>query len=462
MIRPIRVLARLRVPLVVAVTAAAVAAPLGVSLGGSPAGVLMPVAADATGEPTEEPTPTSAPIRIAQANLQAGLSVARFQADVDRVFAHRPDFVTYNEVHHRQDAVLARAGYAIQRTPGTYTGATPVVWNTARWTRLDGGTYLISNRRGKSASQRLEWGIRYANWVTVQSSAGQVMSVISTHLAPKSRYTDGLLVPSLRRLGALAAQLRARGPVLIGGDLNVNFRDSRTYPRELMAELGLTPTFDVVGSAPPTGDYRNATIDYILLHRSDQFTVQRQWTNELHSDHDLLAADVALIGSSASTWAPGIIANDPSAAPSAVLNTVAKVVDKTPRGAAIHIATRQLGGKRLIASLIRAHRRGVHVQLITASRRPTKIDRQMARMLGKNVRRKSWAVTKPHAWRRLQLPAASVLASVSGGTPALRVDVNRALVPASRRLPMRARLATTKTEYDQLFVRFFRAVGRTI
>ena len=38
----------------------------------------------------------------------------------------------------------------------------------------------------------MHWGIRYANWVTLQGTDGQVISVISAHLPPENEFTIGL------------------------------------------------------------------------------------------------------------------------------------------------------------------------------------------------------------------------------------------------------------------------------
>src|SRR5215207_3641603 len=54
-------------------------------------------------------------ITMIQANIYTGLSPERFQADVREVLAVQPDFVTYNEVPFRNDAVMAPDGYAIYR-----------------------------------------------------------------------------------------------------------------------------------------------------------------------------------------------------------------------------------------------------------------------------------------------------------------------------------------------------------
>ena len=107
------------------------------------------------------------------------------------VLSNQPDFITYNEVPFRPDAILAPPGYALFRTPGQYTGETPVAWRTDSWTAINQGTTTVSYKKGQLPGQKVEWGIRYANWVTLQGIDGHVISVISAHLAPRQRDHPG-------------------------------------------------------------------------------------------------------------------------------------------------------------------------------------------------------------------------------------------------------------------------------
>ena len=78
------------------------------------------------------------------------------------------------------------------RTPGEYTGATPVAWRTDRWTAINQGTTTVTYKEGKLPGQKVHWGIRYANWVVLQGIDGHVVSVISAHLPPENEITEGL------------------------------------------------------------------------------------------------------------------------------------------------------------------------------------------------------------------------------------------------------------------------------
>ena len=120
------------------------------------------------------------------------------------MLAGHPDFITYNEVPFRQDSVLAPPpGYAMWRTPGQYQGETPVAWRADEWIDIAHGTQRLSNRKGRLKGQHVDWGIRYANWVTLRSLDGRTISVISAHLAPVNSITAGLQPREVRHLGNL-------------------------------------------------------------------------------------------------------------------------------------------------------------------------------------------------------------------------------------------------------------------
>jgi endonuclease/exonuclease/phosphatase family metal-dependent hydrolase len=444
----------------------AVAAPSLVDRAGVGSGLAM--ASDVT--TTGAAVTTETPVRMAQANLWAGMGTSVFATDVATIVADRPDFITYNEVDGRQDTALAPAPYQVFRAARTgtadvdkYTRETAVAWDASKWTPLASGTWNISNVRGKYDWQNREWGIRYANWVTLTNADGRIVSVVSVHVAPDTtEFTAGILDPSLRSIGRLADQLDDQGPVMIGGDLNVNYRETAKYPRSLMAELDLTPTYDVLKASLPTGDQKGATIDYVLLRSSANFSVKQQYTRELNSDHDLLVADAAVLSDRIGSWGAGIVVSDPVVAPMKVVYTVARAIDGMPAGSTLHLAARTMYRSPVLAAVRRAKTRGVQVQIIFGDRTPTPAINAMIRLLGTNTARKSWAVNRPRPYTRFGLPPLQVLASESGGTPALRIDVNRPIQNTPYTQTMVGRIYTDGVSYDTAFRTFFAAAGRPL
>jgi endonuclease/exonuclease/phosphatase (EEP) superfamily protein YafD len=228
-------------------------------------------------------------IRFAHANIFTGLSAGAFAADLREVVSHLPDFITLNEADWRSDEAITPVGYDSYRgTQDRWARETPVLWRTDRWTPLEAGTTVMHARPGH------KWGKRTANWVTLQSSTGRVVSVISAHTSPTVPGTAGLLDVYMRQVNALAAALAVKGDVLLGGDLNVGYR-GRDYPGGILAAGGLSTTFDVFGRPPGgTGDHHGAIIDYIVFKRDVGLVPTGQGKFELLSDHDGLWADFTL------------------------------------------------------------------------------------------------------------------------------------------------------------------------
>ncbi|MCD4525373.1 hypothetical protein [Nocardioides sp. cx-173] len=457
-----RLARRLRGP-----AAAALAGVLGLSLAGLSTG---PSGASGGVVAVDEVPPTS--VRIVQANLLSGQPDAKFAADLATVFAQAPDFITYNEVPRRADAALAPAPYAMFRTPGTYTGATPIAWRADRWEALATGTHMISNLRGRGPGQAVEWGVRYANWVTAREYAtGRVVSAVSTHLTPRSKRTEKIIKPSVRRLGALVAALAASGPVLVGGDFNFHYTNKKEYPRDVLTEQGLTPTYDVTGTYAPTGDHRGATIDYVFLHKAEQFRVTGQTTTELHSDHDALTVDAELLTSPVGqpiAFRPGPVVNRPSggrAGRRVVLDLLVNAIDAAPKGAGIHMDTRGLGDQRIYGSLLKAVERGVKVQFLTRRYRPNAMEKALFARLKARVRTRQWAVGCWATCRRIEsrrdLPMTRLLVSTAGATRALRIDSDQPAAYAASRNPTTASIRTSTRAYDWGFREFLALVGRT-
>ena len=428
---------------------------------------------DRTASLTAAPLPPAAPgvIRITQANLLMGQPYPDFQADAATVIANQPDFVTYNEVPYRYDVFLAPPGYALWRTPGEYTGATPVAWRTDRWTPINQGTTLVSYRLGKQPGQHLHWGIRYANWVTLQGIDGRVVSVISVHLTPENEITEGLQEVGVTNLGILADQLAAAGPVLMAGDMNFHYGPLQ-YPRELLASYGFTSTYDVTGTHFPTGDHRGATIDYVFMKAASQFTVLGQYNQELNSDHDAVTADLAFTDAPLEvpvSFTPGTFTNAPDgtrAARRAMLDLMVKAVDNAPPGAAIHLTTAKLGDKPLYRALRAAIERKVHVQVVTRRNHPTQQELNLMNVLGDKVWKKSWAVGCDEECRTIEsrgnLPQTRLLVSRSGISEAVRIDADAPMVFSSGKTLTTARVWTSQSTYDGAFKRFFMLVGREI
>ncbi|WP_435768885.1 endonuclease/exonuclease/phosphatase family protein [Nocardioides sp. SYSU DS0651] len=447
-----------------ATVAAAVAAGVGL--------VVAPVPSPATSAPAPSAVaarsecPAQRTMRMTEANIKSGMSAAKTRRDIAKVYAVKPDFVAFNEVPYRSDDELTPDAYDIWRSPGRYIGANAVAWHADRWTPIARGTIYVSNVPGKVAGQTSEWGIRYANWATLRSTDGcQVVSVVSYHVAPRNEITKNLLLPSVRRLGALTKYLATSGPVILAGDMNVHYNGAR-YPRAELTAGGMTPTFDITGKKMPTHD-GGGIIDYIFVNRGEQFAVTKQVTHELYSDHDLLIADLVLdrtvdVPAVSPSVMRGHVLNVPESpirrARIEVVRQYMLAIRNTPPGEKVRFATDALNDSRIRNELAAAYRRGAHVNFVTTNPRPTRYEQSLIDLLGSSKSRDSWAVVRPQAKSdELRLPPAFFLATVSAGKRYVRIDADEPARPARMGLrTTRAQMYTQLKEYDAMRLKFQR------
>jgi endonuclease/exonuclease/phosphatase family metal-dependent hydrolase len=419
-----------------------------------------------------EVPPTS--LRITQANLKNGMAVDKFQSDVSTILAQAPDFVTYNEVPMRQDVVLAPPpGYALWRTPGQYEGETPVAYRTDRWTPIADGTTMLSNQKGRLPGQKLDWGIRYANWLTVQDAYGHQVSVVSAHLTPVTTITtEALQQKEIVNLGNLVDTLGAAGPVLVGGDFNMNYQTPE-YFGSLFAQYGMVPSYDALGTKFPTGDHRGATIDYVMLHQdpaAPALAFLDHYPTELNSDHDSVTADLSF--TSVPTVPPyelprGTSVNEPdgtAAERRAALAIIVQAIDHAPAKGAIHITAKRLSSPYVAAAINRALDRGVHVQAIFRARTITPAMQRLEQTLGQKQWRKNFALTCSTECRQINPPKAptQLLISDVAGTTAVKITSDHGLTVGSAHTVTTVQVVARQGAYDRAFQRFFRMAGHKI
>ncbi|MGH3353145.1 MAG: endonuclease/exonuclease/phosphatase family protein [Nocardioides sp.] len=407
--------------------------------------------------------------RMIQANIKASMGTARFKKDVRKVVGRSPDFITYNEVNGRRTALLEPGRYRVWRKGGSpYKSATAVAWDNKSWAATSKGIHQISNKHGKPPGQRLHWGIRYANWVTLENRAtGRNVSVVATHFAPKSKRYGDLIRPSARALNVLVKALARRGPVMVGGDLNVQYAGSR-YPREIFAAKHLVPTYDVTQQALVTHG-RKSTIDYVLARGIARFATGNQRAIGLESDHNAVSVDFSPLpvtstaGSDRVRFGRGVVVTDPgmsAAEEQSVLRTVLKAINSTKRGQVVHLATRVVTNARVVRALKRAKSRGAQVQVVTAERTTTSQMRSLQRVLGKDVDKKSWAVTRPRGYDRAGLRASVLLVSRAGATPAFSFSSSTQMSASAGTGERSGYLSVSRATYDKLLTPFFAAAGR--
>ena len=374
-------------------------------------------------------------ITFVTANMRSPQDPKPFQQDAAEVLAQNPDLITWNEVGYRQDMFLAPDGYALWRlTTNQYTKHNAVAWKTDVWHEVAQGTKRISNYPTKPPGKSTLLGLRYANWVSLESVDGRRLSIVSTHVAPMFKDAHGdwvdLLRPSVRRIGSLVEDLSRHGPVLIGGDYNVSYVSGR-YPRDLLDAAKMRPTYDLLGTHFPTGDHHGGTIDYVFVRGKGKLQVDWHRPVELNSDHDAVVA-----GLSWTTPAPEpadtVVTNQPDGTAqqrTAVLRTLRQHLADTSAGDKIQLATGGLSLRLVARALRKADARGVRVQLTTLSPRLTFRERSLMHTLDT---RGSWLRRCQDAcrtqWQSEQSPSL-LLVSDANRNGKVRIDVSRRLGP---------------------------------
>jgi endonuclease/exonuclease/phosphatase (EEP) superfamily protein YafD len=390
-------------------------------------------------------------LTFVQANIKTASKT--FKDDVRTVMAQDPDFISYNEVPFRNGEILAPDGYSLHRSVrNRYTAATPVAWKHPEWTKVDAGTFRISNVRRVPDGKHTKLGLRFANWATLRSVDGRVLSIVSVHVAPLFKI-DGkqvdLIRPSVRRLGRLVGRLAPAGPVLVGGDFNVHYKSGR-YPRDLFKNAGLVPTYDTMGNYFATGHHRGATIDYIFNRGAGQLKVTSHGRRELHSDHYAVLAGLDWqIDAPARTTE---IISDPTgtgAEQYAAVRAVVRTLRRTDPGQSVDVVTGRMAQKRIFRTMRAAVERGVHVRLRTRSRELSRFERRFrryvsARDAGSSVVR--CRDTCQARWRDSGMPRTFALVRSPDGTPRLRLDANRNLTSAMSQRRTRLLLKSGETE----------------
>lgn len=388
--------------------------------------------------PAPEEVPVPETLRIAQANIKTGMAVKKFSADVAAVMAQRPDFITFNEVHHRSDDLVVPpgSGYAMWRdTANRYRAETPVAWRTDKWMPLEQGTHMLSDWRGVPPGKQVELGRRFANWVTLTSNEGRVVSVVSVHLAPETKGMPDQRRPGVSRLVTLVDSLAARGPVLVGGDFNFHY-GSQAYPADLLAAGKLEPTFATLGSVFPTGDHRGATIDFVFNRGEGKLVATSHHSLELFSDHKAVVADMLWTVDVPATTVR--ITSNPSGTQAerlAATRELRSTVVAAQPGSRLEVYAADLRHAGIFRSLKAAASRGVRVDFVTRTKKLTTREKRLrthlrARSTPKGSTFRHCGTACRQQWKASGAAPGTLLVTPSGlSQPTLRVDVNRKLNP---------------------------------
>ena len=209
--------------------------------------------------------------------------------------AQHPDFVTLNEVYNRTRAALQPDGYQAWHPESPRDARdTAVLWRSDAWTPVDQGSRLMHARD-------VRWGTRYVAWTTLRHQVdGTVLSVIAGHASPAGPGRGGLYEEFRSNLIDLMTWLHTRGPVIVGGDLNVHYPHLRPAAADAFeqpfAAAGAHTSYAVLGEPAggwATGTHHGATIDYVIT-TNDAPPVAHATSTLSFSDHRMISAQIQL------------------------------------------------------------------------------------------------------------------------------------------------------------------------
>lgn len=185
--------------------------------------------------------------------------------------------------------------------------ATPILYRWDKFQLIGSGSQQVSQATyvGARGAGPSTLKAKFINWVELRHRAsGQTVYILNNHSVPSVQGPDGgsndtmperlaLYAQHMDGLRTLVTQFNATGsPVLVTGDLNVNYRRDKIvrdplFPYVTMHQVGLRSSFEALGE-PALGTHGTSTrlIDYVgaPYHSAATPTSEKVLTG-YHSDH---------------------------------------------------------------------------------------------------------------------------------------------------------------------------------
>jgi hypothetical protein len=461
---------------------------------------LVPAVAHADDtDPTTSVAPT---LRIVQINIRHGLSPSLWAADAERA-TQMADIVNMQEASESSDrnalvSMLRSIGWGWW-FPSKGGVELPIAWNASLYS-------LVSTRSIQThGGQKGVTPARYINTVILrQNSTDRLVAIINTHTLNKGapeggRYTNSRTDRLKTHLAKLRSEIllaqQTTPYVIASGDLNVNYLRDRVLkaPGLPTDVLGPVVNFDMpIGSTWNAG---TSELDYVMTpKRSDGLqAVDGSIVSGFRTDHKAVYVGYVFAGDPTTPGAPpgttpgttppttsqrppilpassvrfsaGKSKNRPHtsvARKRAVLDYLRRAIENAPAGSAVHLATGNLGDAPVRDALLRANRRGVHVQLLVRDRGLNSYEKLLRSTLGTNLGGRTWFATCgskhcKHVAKRMM--KTTLLISQSGQTTALRIKTNRNVDRSGWKRHHTAWTTTNLTDYNRAFHDFFDLIG---
>jgi len=428
---------------------------------------------------------TTPDLRVIQLNIRHGLSPALWAADAQRAtsMADIADFQEATESSDR-DALMTMLelqgwGYWIPEKGGVEN---PITWNASRFSMVSANSVqTIPGQKGVTPA-------RFINTVVLRENlTGRLITVINTHTLNKGAPDGGLKQNSrterlkthlvMLRDAILAAE-QTSPYVVATGDLNVNYMRDRNIKAPGLPTDVLGP---FVNFNMPIGPTWGGTteLDYVMTPKLDNsfIPVSSAIIDGFRSDHHAVLANldyndslpvpptqVTPTGTSA-RFAPATLANHPrgnNAARRTMMTMINKGINNAPAGSAIHLETGNLADGPVRDALLRAHKRGVYVQVVTRTPGLNSYEKTLRSALGTDTTTRTWfsdCTSKTCQKVGKKAAPTTLLVSQSGQTSALRLIMNRYTDKSAVHRAARGRITTDLKAYNTAFHNFFLLIG---
>lgn len=224
-------------------------------------------------------------VRVASYNQRHAIPERQSRADLRRLIAARPGVIGLQEMSGRRQMLEDLPGWrAFQPRSESGQAAVPILWDRAKFRRTAGGSYLASRPTwvGRPGAGPATVGAKWITYVNLRSrSTGRDFWVLNTHAVasvdwgghPNRRHPRRLALyrrhmNAIRRLVPQLAAARP-GPVLLAGDLNVDYRRdaqvrARMFPVVALSPVRLRSSWSILGPPGRGGTHGGRLIDYVL------------------------------------------------------------------------------------------------------------------------------------------------------------------------------------------------------
>jgi hypothetical protein len=457
---------------------------------------LVPATA-AHADSTTPPAPIEPTLRLFQLNIRHGLSPSGWAADARRATT-MSDIADFQEASESADraalvSMLKSIGWGWW-FPSKGGVELPITWNASLYSMVS--TRSVETHGGQPGVTPA----RYINTVILrQNSTDRLIAVINTHTLNKGapeggRYTNSRTARLKTHIAKLRSEIllaeQTTPYVIATGDLNVNYLVDRNLrsPGLPTNVLGPIVNFDMpIGSTWNAG---TSELDYVMTpKRSDGLQrVSGAIVSGFGTDHKGVNVGYVFPGDPTTPGTPG----DPGTTPPptttptppllpassarffsgkrwnrphgsvtakrASLDYLRTAIENAPRGSAVHLATGNLADAPVRDALLRAHNRGVHVQVLVRDKGLNSVEQLLRRALGTDTGGRTWFATctsrhcKAVAKRMMKT---TLLISQSGQTRAVRIKTNQNVDASGWKRHHTTWTTTNLTDYNRAFHDFF-------